>query len=164
MTTTTASPTFAFAIEALRQSPDASYADLKARAELEGWNLIPIVYGRARAQLGLVTSKPKVAQPEEPVLAQVEGVALEAALPAVVAEPPKADATLRSLHPALAPATAEPPRLNIPAPRPRTPRETPAAAPGPLEQLLSHIQALEAENQRLRTALEQIQAVVEWVG
>lgn len=50
---------FELAVQTLRITPDLSYQDLKARAELAGLKLPPIVYGRAKALLGLVPTKPR---------------------------------------------------------------------------------------------------------
>lgn len=65
---------FEFAVEALRMSPEATFQDLKARASLAGLKLQPIVYGRAKAWLGLVPTKPR--KPRAPrSLRQVESAA-----------------------------------------------------------------------------------------
>lgn len=50
---------FDFAVEVLRMTPDISFQELRARASMEGFNLMPIVYGRAKALLGLVPTKPR---------------------------------------------------------------------------------------------------------
>ena len=50
---------FQFAVQTLRMAPDISYQDLKARSQLAGFKLPPIVYGRAKALLGLVPVKPR---------------------------------------------------------------------------------------------------------
>lgn len=53
------SPAFDFAIEQLRINPDLSFQDLKHRASMANLRLMPIVYGRAKALLGLVEVKPR---------------------------------------------------------------------------------------------------------
>ena len=58
------SPAYAFAVEALRSNPDASFEQLKARAHLENVSLHPIVYGLAKKHLGLAQPKPKRRKPE----------------------------------------------------------------------------------------------------
>jgi hypothetical protein len=42
----------------LKLNPDASFADIKAQARVEGINVYPVVYGRAKALLGLVPTAP----------------------------------------------------------------------------------------------------------
>jgi hypothetical protein len=53
------SPAFEFAIDQLRINPDLSFQDLKQRASMANLRLMPIVYGRAKALLGLVEVKPR---------------------------------------------------------------------------------------------------------
>jgi hypothetical protein len=55
----TKSPAFEFAIDQLRINPDLSFQDLKHRASMANLRLMPIVYGRAKALLGLVEVKPR---------------------------------------------------------------------------------------------------------
>ena len=50
---------FEFAVHSLRMTPEITFQDLKARAEMAGFKLPPIVYGRAKALLGLVPTKPR---------------------------------------------------------------------------------------------------------
>ncbi|MGE3173862.1 MAG: hypothetical protein AB7O97_14655 [Planctomycetota bacterium] len=58
---------FELAVEVLRMSPDISFQDLKARAAMEGLQMPPIVYGRAKALLGLVPTRPR--KPRAPAVA-----------------------------------------------------------------------------------------------
>jgi hypothetical protein len=75
---------FAFALEVLRMSPDISFQDLKARAMLANMQVPPIVFGRAKALLGLVPTKPRRARAEPPrLLRQVESAAAVSRLPAL---------------------------------------------------------------------------------
>lgn len=74
------SPAFDFAIEQLRINPDLTFQDLKQRGAMAGLRVMPIVFGRAKALLGLVPVKPR--QPrakkvvEAPIsLRQVESAA-----------------------------------------------------------------------------------------
>lgn len=62
------SPAYAFAVEALRSNPDATFEQLKARAQLENVSLHPIVYGLAKKHLGLAQPRPKRPKPAEPEL------------------------------------------------------------------------------------------------
>ena len=52
-------PAFEFLVEALRAQPTISYGDLKAAAEGKGLRIAPIMYGRAKALLGLVPVRPR---------------------------------------------------------------------------------------------------------
>lgn len=153
MTTATASPAMAFAMEALRLNPDASYADLKARAEMEGVTLIPVVYGRAKLRLGLVKPKPKPVEkvaewvdeePPEMVVRLGEGLEQAVAGEAMAAEE------------AAVPVETAPPRTRAP----RRAARSSSSVEQPLQQLLTYIQELEAENRRLRDGLQQILAAV----
>lgn len=82
------SPSFDFALQVLRQNPNIAYRDLKAQMDERGFNFPPIVFGRAKAVLGLVPVKPrgskkaaaagKPAVPSGPLqLKQVESVAAD---------------------------------------------------------------------------------------
>lgn len=73
---------FEFAVRMLRNEPNLEYGDLKLRAEANGFRIPPILYGRAKAYLGLVPVKPRAtkAQKQEPrrgplQLRQVESIA-----------------------------------------------------------------------------------------
>jgi hypothetical protein len=79
------SPAFDYLLQQLRAEPHASYAELRARCANLGYSIAPIMYGRAKAVLGLVPVKPrgkKNAMPARPVgaplqLRQVESVAAD---------------------------------------------------------------------------------------
>jgi hypothetical protein len=83
------SPAFDFLVRALQQEPHVSYGELKRRADDMGHRIAPIMYGRAKAKLGLVPVKPRgqgkraaataaAATPSAPrVLRQVESVAAD---------------------------------------------------------------------------------------
>jgi hypothetical protein len=47
-----------FVKEKLKENPEASYKEIKARAKLAGLTVYPVVYGRAKALLGLVPTAP----------------------------------------------------------------------------------------------------------
>ncbi|MHC4513710.1 MAG: hypothetical protein ACYTGW_02305 [Planctomycetota bacterium] len=47
-----------FVKEKLKQNPEAAYSEIKAQAKLEGLTVYPVVYGRAKALLGLVPTAP----------------------------------------------------------------------------------------------------------
>ncbi len=74
------SAAFEFATEQLRINPDLTFQDLKHRGSMAGLRLMPIVYGRAKALLGLVPIRPRQPRakrvPDAPVsLRQVESAA-----------------------------------------------------------------------------------------
>lgn len=126
------SPAFDFAIEQLRINPDLSFQDLKQRGTMAGLRLMPIVYGRAKALLGLVPVKPR--QPRAKKM-------------------PEAPLSLRQVDSAEA--------MERPMPRP-TPQPAPTSfSLGSLEQLVTALRELENERQRLRAALAAIQACVD---
>jgi hypothetical protein len=73
------STAFEFAVEMLKLSPDISFQDLRDRAVLAGLKMPPIIYGRAKALLGLVPTKPRrkrEAPPAPRVLRQVDSAAM----------------------------------------------------------------------------------------
>lgn len=80
---------FEFLLQELRREPAIVYADLRRRAEAQGHTIAPIMYGRAKAVLGLVPVKPRgkkgvdKAAPAAPkTLKQVESAATDRALAA----------------------------------------------------------------------------------
>jgi hypothetical protein len=52
-------PGFDFIVKRLEKDPQAVYADIRAAAEKAGHTVYPIMFGRAKASLGLVKSKPR---------------------------------------------------------------------------------------------------------
>lgn len=52
-------PGFEFLVESLRADGTLSYGDLRAQAEQRGLQIAPIMYGRAKALLGLVPVRPR---------------------------------------------------------------------------------------------------------
>lgn len=83
------SAAFDFLVQELRREPNLLYAELRERCEARGWKIAPIMYGRAKAVLGLVPVKPRGtgkravataanAAPAAPmILKQVESVAAD---------------------------------------------------------------------------------------
>lgn len=53
------SAAFDFLVQELRRDPNLVYGDLRQRCEERGWKIAPIMYGRAKAVLGLVPVKPR---------------------------------------------------------------------------------------------------------
>ena len=52
-------PAFEFLVEELRREPTISYGELKTTADARGLKIAPIMYGRAKALLGLVPVRPR---------------------------------------------------------------------------------------------------------
>lgn len=78
------SPAFDFLVQELRREPTLAYGTLRDRCDAKGFKIAPIMYGRAKAVLGLVPVKPRgsakkaAAQAPAPVaLRQVESVAAD---------------------------------------------------------------------------------------
>ncbi len=81
------SAAFDFLVQELRREPHAAYGELRDRCAAKGWKVAPIMYGRAKAVLGLVPVKPRgsgkkaaaaAAMPQAPrTLKQVESVAAD---------------------------------------------------------------------------------------
>ncbi|MFT4515761.1 MAG: hypothetical protein ACI89X_004729 [Planctomycetota bacterium] len=53
------SPAFDFLVESLRAEPTLSYGELLTRATSKDYKIAPIMYGRAKALLGLVPVAPR---------------------------------------------------------------------------------------------------------
>ena len=49
------SPAMAFILEFLKEHGDTPYAQVRAAAEADGHNIYPIMYGRAKTLLGMIT-------------------------------------------------------------------------------------------------------------
>ena len=59
MATKKPSPAMEFVVAALKKNPKVEYASLKESAAKKGLTIFPIVYGRAKALLGLVPVAPR---------------------------------------------------------------------------------------------------------
>lgn len=53
------SPAFDYLVESLREEPKLAYGELQARCAAKGYKIAPIMYGRAKALLGLVPVAPR---------------------------------------------------------------------------------------------------------
>jgi hypothetical protein len=105
------SSAFEFAVETLRMSPDISFQDLKARASMAGLKLPPIVYGRAKALLGLVRQVDSASEVERlPTLDGIRSVEqLVATVRTLEAERQRLTAMLRDIQKAVEDALADEP-------------------------------------------------------
>lgn len=50
-------PAYEFVLDVLRKNTGASFAEVKAAADRRGLKIFPIMYGRAKKQLGLIAPK-----------------------------------------------------------------------------------------------------------
>lgn len=121
------SDAFDFLVNELRRDSSLSYAALRAQCEQKGWKIAPIMYGRAKAMLGLVPVKPRGSR-------KAKG---EAAAAAVVAD--AAPRTLRQVE-------------SVAADRFHQQLEDVRN----VEQLVAVVKNLDAERRRLRALLEEI--------
>ena len=147
-----ASPTLQFAIDELQKDPTISFADVRDRAAMHGLTVFPIVYGRAKALLGLV----KVAPRGTGKRAQANAIrkAAEDAQDRVVAQPveepqaepePEGDQASKPLAK----------RKRVKRPRAQ------GGVSGRIEDLLADVVRIGEEWDRYRAALEQIVAVLD---
>lgn len=121
------SDAFDFLVNELRRDSSLSYAALRAQCEQKGWKIAPIMYGRAKAMLGLVPVKPRGPRKAK----------AEAAAAAVVAD--AAPRTLRQVE-------------SVAADRFHQQLEDVRN----VEQLVAVVKNLDAERRRLRALLEEI--------
>jgi hypothetical protein len=122
---------FDFLMQALRAEPHASYGDLKRRADELGHKIAPIMYGRAKAMLGLVPVKPR-------------GTAKKAKAEAAAAAQQAAPRVLRQVESVAADRFAQ--KLE---------------EVRNLEQLIAIFKDLDAERRKLRNLLDRIVAMID---
>lgn len=128
------SPAFDFLLQALRREPHASYGELKRRADGEGHKIAPIMYGRAKAMLGLVPVKPRGQSKQAKAKAEAAATAAANAAPRVLrqVESVAADRFAQKLEEV----------RNV-------------------EQLVSIVKDLDAERRRLRMLLDRIVTMID---
>jgi hypothetical protein len=127
-----------FVKEKLKQNPEASYKEIKAQAKLEGLTVYPVVYGRAKALLGLVPTAPYGSKSKARKQAKEakEAKALEAAFKKAEEREDNGSSASR---------------------RVRTVRSADASDPlSSLETLVSDLKATVAERDRYRRVLEKV--------
>ena len=127
------SPAFEFTTDLLRQEPKIAYAEVKARAVARGLNVPPILYGRAKAFLGLVPTAPRGSKK----LAKATASAAAAA-PRVLRQ---VDSSSRG---------TPIPRLPMPA----------LEHIDNLEQLVTTVKEIEGERRRLRELLQRMMKMI----
>lgn len=124
------SEAFDFLVQELRRDGSLSYAALRAACEEKGWKIAPIMYGRAKAMLGLVPVKPRGPRKAK------------AAAAAAAAAPMAEDAGPRTLRQVESVAAD---RFQQQLADART-----------VDQLVAVVKQLDAERRRLRDLLEEI--------
>ena len=77
------SDAFDFLVSELRRDGTLAYADLRAACEQRGWKIAPIMYGRAKAVLGLVPVKPRGSGKAKAAAAATAAAPAEAARPSL---------------------------------------------------------------------------------
>jgi hypothetical protein len=137
-------PGFQFVLDYLEKKSDASFAEIRDAAAKKKFTIYPIVYGRAKALLGLVESRPRGTGPM--------AMATKAAK-AKASRGPKEPAGPQSM------TAAAPKRRGRP---PKNPQPAPAATAvgGGLDGLVAAVRQVEQDRDRMRTALEQIRGVL----
>ena len=136
------SPQFDFIVEQLKKNPNAAYAEIAAAAQKKGMKVFPIMFGRAKAMLGLVPSAPRGAG---------KATRKKAAAKAAAAKVAKAK-----------PAAAAAP-TGARRGRPRKVAAAPAADLGGLEGIIAQVKASAAERETYRAAIEKIRAILDSV-
>lgn len=68
------SAAFDFLVQELRREPGLVYGELRERCEARGWKIAPIMYGRAKAVLGLVPVRPRGAAKKAAASAAAEAM------------------------------------------------------------------------------------------
>jgi hypothetical protein len=133
------SPPFDFIVEHLKKTPTAPYAEIAAAAQKKGLKIFPIMYGRAKAMLGLVDSAPRgtgKAAKEKKAAARRATAARGGA------------------------AAAE--RRAAPARAARAAKAAPASDGG-IESVIAQVKASAAERESYRAALQKIREILDGV-
>jgi hypothetical protein len=168
------SESFDFVVGLLEQNPEISYAEVAKAASEKGFKIYPIVYGRAKAKLGLVPTAPRgtgaAARAKQKKLNEErEADSHEdsddddfGSRPIVSPFARPAPAPQPAPPRPFAPAPASPSFGSSPQPRRDGPAQ-PAINPmlGGIESVISHVKASEAQRERFRQALVKIQAILE---
>lgn len=126
------SPGFEFVVDRLRQEPAIVYADLKAEAAAHGFAIAPIMFGRAKALLGLVPVKAR----GDGKVARTKAAAKAAAVPT---NEPAIPRQLKQVESVAADRFGKQ-----------------LADARSLDQLVAVVRDLDAERRRLRTLLERV--------
>jgi len=123
-----------FLVGELRAEPGMSYAELRRRAEAKGFPIAPIMYGRAKAVLGLVPVRPRGSKKDKAAAADAANTNAVAAAPRVLkqVESVAADRFAQKLDEVRN-----------------------------LEQLVQAVKELDAERRRLRGLLEKIVTMID---
>lgn len=128
------SAAFDFLVGELRREPQLSYGELRQRAERNGFPIAPIMYGRAKAVLGLVPVRPRGSKKAAAQASAHEAPAQAPALPRMLkqVESVAADRFSKKLEEVRN-----------------------------LDQLVAAVKELDAERRRLRALLEKVVAMID---
>ena len=128
------SAVFDFLVGELRREPQISYGELRQRAEANGFPIAPIMYGRAKAVLGLVPVRPRGSKKAAAEASTHEAQAQAQAVPRMLkqVESVAADRFTKKLEEVRN-----------------------------LDQLVAAVKELDAERRRLRTLLENVVTMID---
>ncbi len=147
-----------FVKDKLRKNPEVAYSEIKAQAKLQGLTVYPVVYGRAKALLGLVPTAPYGSKSKARRKAK-EAKAAKAAMALQDALQEAGDRDSRVPHPR-DPASRSRDREDNGRSRSRRRREAGAAAKSDplssLEALVADLKATVVDRDRYRSALEKV--------
>ena len=147
MAENTPNPSFKFIVDYLERKPTAPFAEVRDAAGRKGYTIYPIVYGRAKAVLGLVPSKPRGTG--------AYAMATKAA---------KAKASGQPVPAAAAPRERAPAASTAPAKRgPGRPPKTAASSfssTGGFTDIIEAVRGIERERDEMRSALAKIREVL----
>ncbi len=156
----------ALIVATLTANPESTYADVKDKAEKKGFTIFPVMYGRAKALLGLVKVSPRG---EGRFAMAKKAPALKAAAKAAAAavKAPKAPKTQKAAKVAKAPVMAS---IVTGKRGPGRPPKVAAATnlagnlagnfAGGLEGVLAVVKHNEQERVRLRGTLERLHSMI----
>lgn len=140
-----------FAKAKLSINPDATFAEIKAQAKIEGLVVYPVVYGRAKALLGLVPMAPYGSKSKARKAKEAESSAIPVRNPRAVSP---ADETNRLKSPS----------TNDPSNRTSRARAGATAASGgtlsSLEGMIADLKLAVLERDRYRATLEKIAELI----
>jgi hypothetical protein len=155
----------ALIVATLTANPESTYADVKDKAEKKGFTIFPVMYGRAKALLGLVKVSPRgegrfaMAKKAPALKAAAKAAAKVAAAASSAVKAPKAQKTQKAAKVAKAPVTA--PIVTGKRGPGRPPKVAAAASfAGGLEGVLAVVKQNEQERVRLRGTLERLHSMI----
>jgi hypothetical protein len=165
---------FELLVAGLKADKTATYADLKTKADAKGVTIYPVMFGRAKAMLGLVKSKPR-SDRKQGVASKAKPAHAKRGRPAAGGGASKSDQARELLRTGMAPIEiAKKVGCTVAlvytlrsregrGPSKRAARSQPVAAQngtGGIDGLVNAVRSAEAERQKLRTVLERIHGML----